>query len=275
MNNVANSVQVGTIAAETEREAIRVVESHYPLEELDEAVALDLLPPVTREVAADETGHVAAFEIERLERALPDGPHVVELTVRVGDFVTVGNGIGLLRGPAGDRADSAVRATIRIASHHTLTQDEDFALRLLADIALRGLSPGVNDPTTAVTAILRSRAILEAIGRRWDPPRSRRLRDGEIVLVLAQRPFAELLEPLVEVGRYCRDPRPLEAVVDALASVSEAAGEAGREAHADDAARAARRVLTDARARIDERLLGPAEERMLRALVVRPVAAAR
>ena len=45
--------------------------------------------------------------------------------------------------------------SVRLEIHRTMDQDLGFGLRQLADIALRALSPGINDPTTAEEAILR------------------------------------------------------------------------------------------------------------------------
>ena len=52
-----------------------------------------------------------------------------------------------------DLSDQAVRDALGVGSERTFDQDPALALRLLADIALRALSPAINDPTTAVQSL--------------------------------------------------------------------------------------------------------------------------
>ena len=56
-----------------------------------------------------------------------------------------------------------VRDTIEVSSARTLQQDVSFGLLQLTDIAVRALSPGVNDPNTAVEAVVRTGGILSAL----------------------------------------------------------------------------------------------------------------
>ena len=59
----------------------------------------------------------------------------------------------LAQGDDGDRAEKRLRGLFRLGPQRTLPQDPGFPIRQLADVALRGLSPGLNDPTTAVNAM--------------------------------------------------------------------------------------------------------------------------
>ena len=59
---------------------------------------------------------------------------------------------------------------VSIASERDLDQDIDFGVRQLADTALKAMSPGINDPMTAVTCISYLRSILVRLTERADPP---------------------------------------------------------------------------------------------------------
>jgi len=95
-----------------------------------------------------------------------------ELVPAVGD--SIADGMPLIRTTAtisGAAAREAVRA-IDVAPERTMQQDVAFGLRQLVDVAERALSPGVNDPTTAVQAIDRIHAALRRLatvplGQRW------------------------------------------------------------------------------------------------------------
>jgi uncharacterized membrane protein len=61
---------------------------------------------------------------------------------------------------------AALRGCVAIGDERTLEQDPRFAFRILVDIAIRALSPAVNDPTTAVLALDNLDSLLLQIGRR-------------------------------------------------------------------------------------------------------------
>ena len=63
-------------------------------------------------------------------------------------------------------ADHTVRATVAFGVERTLEQDPMFAFRILVDIALKALSPAINDPTTAVLAIDQIHRLLRMLGKR-------------------------------------------------------------------------------------------------------------
>ncbi|MFG3531310.1 DUF2254 domain-containing protein [Streptomyces sp. NPDC047917] len=96
-----------------------------------------------------------------------DEPKLVRLAARhglrirfvraIGDFAGAGATIALLE-PVGGRGGVDVRparvaACVRYGPSRTVEQDAAYGFRLLADIAIRALSPAVNDPTTAVQAL--------------------------------------------------------------------------------------------------------------------------
>jgi uncharacterized membrane protein len=66
----------------------------------------------------------------------------------------------------GTLAARAVRRAVVAGTDRTLDQDPSFALRLLADVALRALSPAVNDPATAVQALDAIHSLLQRAGAR-------------------------------------------------------------------------------------------------------------
>ncbi|MCF2533219.1 DUF2254 family protein [Yinghuangia soli] len=80
----------------------------------------------------------------------------IEMTVAVGDFVGGSARIAQIAAPPGTdvrEPAAAVSAALGVGPTRTFEQDPAYGLRLLADIAIRALSPAVNDPTTAVQAL--------------------------------------------------------------------------------------------------------------------------
>jgi uncharacterized membrane protein len=124
-------------------------------------------------VVSPRDGVVLAFDIPGLVELARRADCVVELVPQVGDFVAVGDPLfRILQGGATPSAD-ALRQSVAVGQERTLEQDPAFAFRILVDVACKGLSPGINDPTTAVLALDQIHHLLRNVG-------SRRLDDGRV-----------------------------------------------------------------------------------------------
>lgn len=117
-------------------------------------------------VRAHADGWVQQVSQRAVLAAVPPGS-TIRLETRVGAYLIRDE--PLARIWPRPEADTARRAARRIAeaviigATRTMQQDIDFALRQLNDIGLRALSPAVNDPTTAVEAVLRVSSILRPL----------------------------------------------------------------------------------------------------------------
>ncbi|MEV4703112.1 DUF2254 domain-containing protein [Actinoplanes sp. NPDC049316] len=200
-------------------------------------------------VCAGSSGFLIAVDEEALFAAVVEADAVVRLHRRPGDSLVAGTPIAVAW-PAGDRPlDDAVVERLRArvqrgvqtGFERTATQDVAYGLRQIVDIALRALSPGVNDPTTAVHAIGHAAALLCCAADRPSGPRVLRDEAGRPRVLLdrpdlssllrlavaqpsrygAQEPevTARLLMLLREVAWSSRDPRHHRAVLDHLALV--------------------------------------------------------
>jgi uncharacterized membrane protein len=63
-------------------------------------------------------------------------------------------------------SDRALNTTVALGPERTMEQDPLFAFRILVDIALKALSPAINDPTTGVLALDQIHRLLRAVGKR-------------------------------------------------------------------------------------------------------------
>jgi uncharacterized membrane protein len=93
--------------------------------------------------------------------AAADGGAVIVLRAGMGDTLQQGAPVADLHG--GEAADAAVLAGLVTGRERTFDQDPRFAFRLLADIALRALSPAVNDPATAVQVLDTTESLLQVL----------------------------------------------------------------------------------------------------------------
>ena len=86
---------------------------------------------------------------------------------RIGDFVARDDPLLQLRGGgATEIKERKLCAQIAFGPERTIEQDAMFALRVIVDIAIKALSPAINDPTTAVLAIDQLQRLLRAAGDR-------------------------------------------------------------------------------------------------------------
>jgi len=111
------------------------------------------------------SGIVLAVNLEQLVTAAERADCIIELVPYVGDFVAIDEPLMQVYG--GEIVDEdLLRSAVALGSERTLEQDPMFAFRILVDIAIRALSPAINDPTTAILAIDQLHRLLRMVGRR-------------------------------------------------------------------------------------------------------------
>ena len=105
---------------------------------------------------------------------------VVRLGVRPGNYVFPGAPIALLL-PAAEGADAAIRAATALGGQRISSSDIEYAIRQLVEVAVRALSPGINDPHTAMSVLDRLGAALCDVAS-VNMPTGVHVRDDKVVL---------------------------------------------------------------------------------------------
>ncbi|WP_431521226.1 DUF2254 family protein [Blastococcus capsensis] len=116
---------------------------------------IDLDTAGARPVAASCSGFVEVVDVGSLVDAAQEHDATVRVEVRPGDQVTVGTPVATVWGSAGHagRLDDVLRSAVVLNNERTIDQDAAFGFRQLEDIAVRAMSPAINDPVTASTAV--------------------------------------------------------------------------------------------------------------------------
>lgn len=117
-------------------------------------------------VTSTKGGVVLAFDEVGLVALATPYDCVIELVPQVGDFIAPGDPLFRIYGGQAGPLVKRLRQSIAIGAERTIEQDPAFAFRLIVDIASKGLSPAINDPTTAVLAIDRIHHLLRHVGSR-------------------------------------------------------------------------------------------------------------
>ncbi|MFG2193627.1 DUF2254 domain-containing protein [Streptomyces sp. NPDC048639] len=182
------------------RESVKVLDRHARLAVSEERV--DLPPETGRITYAGPAGVLRSIDVPQLTRIARRHGTVLRLEPRIGDFIVPGTPVCTVHGgelPTGRRR---LRFAFHVGPERTFHQDLGFGLRQLSDIALRALSPAVNDPTTAVQALDRIHQLLAALAGRALGEVHHRDANGELRLVQPLPGWADLVDlGLVEIRR--------------------------------------------------------------------------
>jgi uncharacterized membrane protein len=168
-----------SILARVGNQGVEVLQAVYPglaSTDHDERVRTRLqMPAAVREVR--HTGRsktLLAVDLASLIEEARRHDGVIELVPQIGDFIARDEPLFRLDAGAAAIDDDRLRAALAFGDERTMEQDPVFALRIMVDIALKALSPAINDPTTAVLAIDQIHRLLRVAGKR-------RLHSDEVV----------------------------------------------------------------------------------------------
>lgn len=185
ITRITNMLQPSTVIASIADDARAEQERPYPTgvgsepDEPDRATAeveRQIARSPGRVVRSEVEGFLALVEAERLLGAAGECDGLVRQCAEVGDSILPGDPLFEVWAPD-EEAEKAlaegVRGYCEVAAERTLPQDPGFPVQQLADVALKGLSPGINDPTTALNAMDTMAAGLIRLARAEAPARLR------------------------------------------------------------------------------------------------------
>jgi uncharacterized membrane protein len=209
IHHIATSIQATTIVSAIAHETIAAVDHMFPREQgqaadEDEAQVLRSLEEMPwQTVSAEANGYIQSVDGEALLRLAQDERTIVRMERGIGEFVVRDTALAslALENPADPEMQAALRACFSISRNRTVDQDPAFGIRQIVDIALKALSPGSNDTSTAVICLDYLTAILARLASR-EFPRLRRYSGDELRVVAIAPSFVGLLtEGLSEIRR--------------------------------------------------------------------------
>ena len=294
INHAAQSIRASVILHRESRRILEVVDDLFPSHIGRPSAHGGAQPPIPSDghawpadapalVGAERSGYLqsvhanALWELGKSDAAPRSGVISIRMELHIGEFAFPGKPIAAIW-PAGaldDRVERAVRDAFVLGPDRTPEQDLEYGLVELSDIAVKALSPGINDPTTAAQAIDRLVEVLAALASRVPPDSVRSSPDGGVRLLARHTQFDRAAGLAFDQIRHFGADNPgivtvlLERMLD-LASVVPAhllpvVGE-----QVDAITRAARRAIVDSG---DLRRLEPLAARALQATITPPPAA--
>jgi uncharacterized membrane protein len=193
VHHVARQIQAAAIVDRVAQDANRLVERLFP----EPVGAPASTPPALRQdapataVTAAVAGYLQAVDGDALFDLAERGRLTVRMEAFVGAFVLPGEPLATVwpGGTVDAGLVEGVRRAFVLGPERTLRHDLEYALRQLVDVALKAISPGINDPTTARLCVDRLGEVLVNLGRRRPPDPVRRGADGGVRLVARETDF--------------------------------------------------------------------------------------
>ncbi len=224
VHHLAHSIQIDEVMGKVERSTVRVIEHDLPSEGVS-SEPLPVPPPWAVEVPAYASGYVQTVHAEPLLAIATERELTILGSTMVGEYVVSGAPLlWVWRAAAGQELPDpellreVARDAIRIGFERTAEQDAAFGVRQLADIAVKALSPAINDPYTAIQSLEHLGVVLAALARRRLG--SQHLDDGTGVIrvVLPGRSLSYYLDMAIgQIRRYgCAEPRVDRALLRVL-----------------------------------------------------------
>jgi uncharacterized membrane protein len=203
IHHVAQSIQAGHVVAQLGRDLHHAIDRFFPpnLERTmpDEqggvARAVEMLAADAGPVFSVGSGYVEALDLDALLHLCTHHDLKVRLAVATGSFIFAGEPLAMAS-PAASLTPALarqIRRCVVLGAQRTPNQGVDFALFRLVEIALRALSPGINDPFTAMACIDWLAAGLAVLQDRETPSPYLHDREGYLRVVTRPQTFEGLL----------------------------------------------------------------------------------
>jgi len=204
-------------------------------------------PPGAHTLLVQDNGFLIWVDEDRLLAIAVEEEVLVSLEVHPGNFVVEGTPLGSAWAPGGgplidekvERIETRVAACIHVGFERTSAQDVGYGLRQLTDVTNKALSPGINDPTTAIHALGHISAFLCALADLECGPQLLRDEDDRVRVVLHRPDLASYVDlGISQPRRYgAADPQVLERIFQVLLDLSFRVGPDQRAVVRDELAR--------------------------------------
>ena len=199
IHHIASSIQASNIIASVAEETNGAIDRLMPEKTDDEKEGCENQDPVLESldqrtwypVPAAVSGYIQSVDNDALMDLAGDNRTIVRTEHGIGEFVVQDTplaSLALTYSPEQATIDR-LNAAYSIGRNRTVAQDPAFGIRQIVDMAIKALSPGVNDTSTAVMCVDYLTSILSRLARRQFPPSYRY--DGETLRVVAIVPSFE------------------------------------------------------------------------------------
>ena len=200
--HLTRQIRVETMLDKAHRDASATIASNLGSDDDGRPATFPAPPADAETVWAWTSGFLLRIDHDALLRAVDEADLVLRLDRHLGTFVVEGTPVGRVWGAAGDGVSAealrqlhdTLAGAVHLGPERTSTQDLGYGLRQLSDVTIKALSPGINDPTTAIHALGHIAALLAELARHQLGPVALRNRDDEPRILLDSPAFEDFLD---------------------------------------------------------------------------------
>ncbi|WP_164104665.1 DUF2254 domain-containing protein [Candidatus Laterigemmans baculatus] len=236
IHHAAEAIQAPNVIASVAEDLVHSIQTLYPEligqhpHEVDQAEA-DAAAQVpsrfleeSRVILAGSDGYVLRIEPEQLLAITREHDLIVRVERHPGQFVHRDDPV-LRAWPEARLDDSiidALRDSFATGDQRSWTQDTDFVVEQLVEVAVRALSPGVNDPFTAIQCVDRLGAAMSELARRRFPSTYRVDDEGRLRVVAEARTRCDFFDTSFnQIRQYAKNSLDvLIRILEALARIA-------------------------------------------------------
>jgi uncharacterized membrane protein len=207
VNHVGQGLRAASMVRRVNQATHRAINEVHPHQASTETPSAELGAPSdepTRIIAHDgDAGFVMAVDVNGLARHAANRRATITLIPTAGDFISSGSALFAVHESQKPVSTRRLTGSVAVGEERTIDHDPAFGIRILVDTAIKALSPGVNDPTTAVVALDQIHDLLRTLATR-DLNSGQRHDKDQVVRFTANTPsWADYLDlALVEIAEY-------------------------------------------------------------------------
>lgn len=228
----SNGLRVAHVVQAVDSEGRRVFDSVYPASAADAATGEQAASSLTdrnpsQTISLASVGKVVvALDKTALSRLAEQHDAIIQLVPAVGDHVPTGGTLVRVYGTHGV-PERRLRRAVVLGDERTIDDDPAFAIRMLVDVAIKALSPAINDPTTAVQSLDRIEDLLRYASSKHLSTGTVRDSRGTVRLLYPTPTWDDLIELALDeirafgAGQYQVARRLLALLDDLLADLPE------------------------------------------------------
>lgn len=174
IHHVAASIQASSIIEAVAGETLQAVDRLFPaevgeaaVERVDNGDGPDLAAQPWGTIPARKTGYIQGVDADALFEVARERGTVLRMERGIGEFVIEASPLASVAGKESDEESvRKLNAAYTVGPHRTVQQDAAYGIRQIVDVALKALSPGINDTTTAINCVDFLGAILARLATR-------------------------------------------------------------------------------------------------------------
>ncbi len=194
--------------------------------QLNQSIAMTPSEADSHAIRVNDTGYVQLIDPEYMIALAQENNLVIRLLHKPGHFVWHDQVVALVW-PAvqvGDKLENQIRRAFRIGNQRTPTQDVECAINQLVEMAVRAMSPAINDPFTAMTCLDYLGNGLALFVKQGEEDSNHYDLEGRLRLIIEPITFEEIVVAAFEMLRHasCDNARVLLHMLDTIAAIGRA-----------------------------------------------------